>query len=68
VLLVAPRITRLGDWERAKICNILGLNAKSIPTSCAPSSTRSLETKWGIIEHDVTKFVGHYITMLVVSE
>jgi hypothetical protein len=38
------------------------------PTSCAPRSTRSLETKWGIIKRDVTKFVGHYITMLVVCE
>jgi hypothetical protein len=27
-----------------------------------------LETKWGIIKHDATKFVGHYMTLLVVCE
>jgi hypothetical protein len=35
------------------------------PAGCAPISTRSLERKWGIIKHDATKFVGHYITLLV---
>jgi hypothetical protein len=30
VLLVFPHITRLSDWEWAKICNILGLGVKSL--------------------------------------
>jgi hypothetical protein len=36
--------------------------------SCALRSIRSLETKWGIIKHDVAKFVGHYTTVLVLCE
>jgi len=27
-----------------------------------------LETTWGIIKHDVAKFVGHYIAMLALCE
>jgi hypothetical protein len=27
-----------------------------------------LETKWGIIKHDVAKFVGHYTTVLALCE
>jgi hypothetical protein len=38
------------------------------PASCAPRSTRGLETKWGIIKHDVAKFVRHYTTMLALCE
>jgi hypothetical protein len=30
---------------------------------CALSLARSLETKWGIMKHDVSKFVGAYAYM-----
>jgi hypothetical protein len=36
--------------------------------SCAPEFVLSLETKWGIIKHDVAKFVGHYTVMLAFCE
>ncbi len=36
--------------------------------SCAPRFARSLETKWGIIKHDVGKFVGHHTIMLALCE
>jgi hypothetical protein len=29
---------------------------------------RSFETKWRMIKHDITKFVGHYGTMVVLCE
>jgi hypothetical protein len=35
---------------------------------CAPRFARSVETKWGIIKHDVAKFVGHYTTVLALCE
>jgi hypothetical protein len=38
------------------------------PTGCAPRFARSLETKWGIIKHDVAKFIGKYIAALVLCE
>jgi len=37
-------------------------------TSCAPRYARSLETKWGIIQHDVAKFIKHYIAMIIFCE
>ncbi len=37
-------------------------------TSCAPRYARSLEIKWGIIQHDVTKFIGHYIAVIILCE
>jgi hypothetical protein len=41
---------------------------ESHPTSCAPRYARSLETKWGIIKHDVAKFIGNYTILLVFHE
>ncbi len=41
---------------------------ESHPTSYAPRYARSLETKWGIIQHDVAKFIRHYTTMLALCE
>jgi hypothetical protein len=35
---------------------------------CAPIFSLSLETKWGIIKHDVAKFVGHYTIVLALCE
>jgi hypothetical protein len=32
--------------------------------SCAPRFARSLKTKWGIIKHDIAKFIGNYIVVL----
>jgi hypothetical protein len=29
---------------------------------------KSLETKWGVIKHDITKFIGHYETMVALCE
>jgi len=37
-------------------------------TSCIPRYARSLETKWGIIKHDVSKFIGNYTTVLTLCE
>jgi hypothetical protein len=36
--------------------------------SCAPRFALSLETKWGIIKHDIAKFVGHYTIVLAFCE
>jgi hypothetical protein len=36
--------------------------------SCTPRFARSLKTKWGIIKHDVAKFIGNYIVVLVLYE
>jgi hypothetical protein len=33
-------------------------------TSYIPRFARSLKTKWGIIKHDITKFIGNYIVVL----
>jgi hypothetical protein len=41
---------------------------ESHSASCAPRFALSLETKWGIIKHDVAKFVGHYTIMLALCE
>jgi hypothetical protein len=41
---------------------------KSRPTSCAARFVLSFETKWGIIKHDVAKFVGHYTVVLALCE
>ncbi len=38
------------------------------PTICAPRFARSLETKWGIMKHDVAKFIGNYTVVLVLCE
>jgi hypothetical protein len=41
---------------------------ESRPTDCAPRFALSLETKWGIIKHDVAKFVRHYTIVLALCE
>jgi hypothetical protein len=41
---------------------------ESHPTSCTPRFARSLETKWGIIKHDVAKFIRNYTMVLVLCE
>jgi hypothetical protein len=41
---------------------------ESHPVGCAPRFALSLETKWGIIKHDVAKFVGHYTIVLALRE
>ncbi len=41
---------------------------ESRPVSCTPRFARSLETKWGIIKHDVAKFIGNYIVVLAFCE
>jgi len=38
------------------------------PVNYASRFARSLETKWGIINHDATKFIGNYIIMLALYE
>jgi len=41
---------------------------ESHPIDCAPKFARSLKTKWGIINHDVAKFIGNYTIMLALCE
>jgi hypothetical protein len=41
---------------------------ESCRAGCAPRFALNLETKWGIIKHEVAKLVGHYIAMLVLCE
>jgi hypothetical protein len=38
------------------------------PVSCKERPARSLETKWGFIEHDVAKFCGNYQTIITLNE
>jgi hypothetical protein len=38
------------------------------PIGCAPRFARSLETKWGIIKHDVAKIIGNYTVAFVLCE
>jgi hypothetical protein len=38
---------------------------ESCPIGCAPRFARSLEIKWGIIKHDVAKFIGNYIVVFM---
>jgi hypothetical protein len=32
--------------------------------SCIPRFARSFKTKWGIIKHDIAKFIGNHIVVL----
>jgi len=41
---------------------------ESCRAGCAPRFALNLETKWGIIKHDVAKFVGHYTIVLALHE
>ncbi len=38
------------------------------PQTCVKKLTRSLETKWGIIKHNVAKFCGNYSVVNVLCE
>jgi len=41
---------------------------ESCPTGCVPRFARSLKIKWGIIKHDVAKFIGNYIVVFMLCE
>ena len=38
------------------------------PSGCVERPSRSLETKWGIIKHDVSKFCGVYKSVLSLNQ
>ena len=38
------------------------------PLGCAERLSRSLETKWGVIKHDVSKFCGIYKSVLSLNQ
>ena len=51
--------------------SILGEDHKALPGEsggCAKRPRRSLETKWGVIKHDVSKFCGVYKSILLLRE
>ncbi len=50
-------------WERA--CTHYN---KSRPLGCMGRPTKSLETKWEIIKHDVNKFVGTFNSVEALCE
>jgi hypothetical protein len=50
-------------WER-----ILKHYNDHRPTGCDPRPSRSLETKWGLIKHDVAKFCGVYKSVAALNE
>jgi hypothetical protein len=50
-------------WER-----ILKHYNDHLPTGCEPRPSRSLETKWGVIKHDVAKFCGIYKSVVALNE
>jgi hypothetical protein len=50
-------------WER-----ILKHYNDHRPTGCDPRPSRSLETKWGLIKHDVVKFCGVYKSVVALNE
>jgi hypothetical protein len=41
---------------------------KNCPTFYREHPARSLEIKWGLIKHDVTKFCGNYQTIVALNE
>ncbi len=41
---------------------------ETCPINCAPRSTRSLKTKWGIFKHVVAKFIGNYTIVIALCE
>jgi hypothetical protein len=50
-------------WER-----ILKHYNNHRPTGCDARPSRSLETKWGLIKHDVAKFYGIYNLVFALNE
>ncbi len=50
-------------WER-----IVAHYNNNRPTFCGEHLARSLETKWGLIKHDVAKFCGNYHTIVALNE
>ena len=50
-------------WER-----ITKHYQENRPRGCAERPSRSLETKWGVIKHDVSKFYGVYKSILLLRE
>jgi hypothetical protein len=50
-------------WER-----ILNHYNNHLPIGCGPRPSRSLETKWGVIKHDVAKFCGVYKSVVALNE
>ena len=50
-------------WER-----ITKHYQENRPGGCAERPSRSLETKWGVIKHDVSKFCGVYKSILLLRE
>jgi hypothetical protein len=63
-MFVFQCIAKLGDREWAKVYNILRQDAKSFQWDLSywlySEIERSLETKWGVIEQDVTNFKRNY--------
>jgi hypothetical protein len=62
VLILLTHFTRLNSEEWVKENNILGRIATTIiiPQHVQSGLARSLEMKWGIIKHDLSKFAGCY--------
>jgi len=60
------------DKEWIEIDHILGKGALSLHCSLTLSlckdTNKVIETKWGIIKHDVTKFCGNYNVMNALCE
>ena len=50
-------------WER-----ITKHYQENRPRGCVERPSRSLETKWGVIKHDVSKFCGVYKSILLLRE
>ncbi len=63
-LFILAHISRSNNKEWLEELGILGEGYthynKSQPASCVEKLAISLETKWGIIKHDVNKFVGDF--------
>jgi hypothetical protein len=41
---------------------------KTWPTNCKECLARSLETKWGLIKHNIAKFCNNYQVVVTLSE
>jgi hypothetical protein len=49
-----------GQWREVFWDRIFTHYNQNWPSSCGECPARSLETKWGTIKHDVSKFIGVY--------
>jgi hypothetical protein len=47
-------------------CN--NIRTKNQPSTCANRHARSLETKWGVIKHNISKFVGCHRSLVALNE